>query len=201
MQRWLERIPFLEQGGYQFWQSYKQAADLMLGRDKAAIQANPLLNDEVLCVCVCVCICVMCVVCVIASYRCSWGKRFVCARARLFVRVYRLGVCVCGCVRLRLGFQQRATELKNHEANEASFRTIWDADEHAKLVAQGALFTHILTTHIRTHTLLHHTSKHMHAREPLPLHSLMHPHTHTPLTTPYTIEVRVPRTRTHPNTF
>ena len=28
-------------------------------------------------------------------------------------------------------------ELKNHEGNEASFKTIWDAEEHQKLVAQG----------------------------------------------------------------
>lgn len=47
VQRWLERIPFLDQGTYQFWKSYKEAAEALLGRDKAAIQANPLLNDEV----------------------------------------------------------------------------------------------------------------------------------------------------------
>ena len=47
MQRWLERIPFLDQGQYHFWQAYKEAAEALLARDKAAIQANPLLNEEV----------------------------------------------------------------------------------------------------------------------------------------------------------
>ncbi|MBL4633075.1 MAG: hypothetical protein JKY56_04340, partial [Kofleriaceae bacterium] len=42
---WLERIPFLDQEGYDFWQEYKQAVDAMLAGDADIISNNSLLSD------------------------------------------------------------------------------------------------------------------------------------------------------------
>jgi tryptophan 2,3-dioxygenase len=46
VERWLERTPFLESPGFQFWEAYRAAVDAMLERDRRAIDANPTLGAE-----------------------------------------------------------------------------------------------------------------------------------------------------------
>jgi tryptophan 2,3-dioxygenase len=46
VERWLERTPFLELPGYQFWQSYRQAVDAMLERDRRTIEQSALLPEQ-----------------------------------------------------------------------------------------------------------------------------------------------------------
>lgn len=46
VERWLERTPFLELPGYQFWQSYRQAVDAMLLRDRRTIEESRLLSEN-----------------------------------------------------------------------------------------------------------------------------------------------------------
>lgn len=44
VERWLERTPFLDLGGYRFWASYRSAVDAMLASDAALIRGNPVLS-------------------------------------------------------------------------------------------------------------------------------------------------------------
>ncbi|MFQ5638631.1 MAG: tryptophan 2,3-dioxygenase family protein [bacterium] len=44
--KWLERTPFIDFKGFNFWQSYRGAVETMLNSDKEAIQNNPNLSDE-----------------------------------------------------------------------------------------------------------------------------------------------------------
>lgn len=46
VERWLERTPFLEAGGFKFWENYRQAVVDMLDRDSETIAANPMLQAE-----------------------------------------------------------------------------------------------------------------------------------------------------------
>jgi tryptophan 2,3-dioxygenase len=46
VERWLERTPFLELPGYQFWQSYRQAVEKMLDADRGTIETSPLLSEK-----------------------------------------------------------------------------------------------------------------------------------------------------------
>jgi tryptophan 2,3-dioxygenase len=46
VETWLERIPFLESPGYQFWDSYRAAVDAMLASDRRTIETNPTLSPE-----------------------------------------------------------------------------------------------------------------------------------------------------------
>jgi len=43
---WLERIPFLEFGDYDFFESYQRAVNRMLEKEKAAIEATDYLSDK-----------------------------------------------------------------------------------------------------------------------------------------------------------
>lgn len=46
VQKWLERTPFLNSAGFNFWQSYKQAVDRMLEQDKNIIMDNKTLSEK-----------------------------------------------------------------------------------------------------------------------------------------------------------
>ncbi len=46
VETWLERIPFLEDGSFKFWDSYKKSVDHMLSRDQKIIENNSTLNEE-----------------------------------------------------------------------------------------------------------------------------------------------------------
>jgi tryptophan 2,3-dioxygenase len=45
LEKWLERTPFLQMGGFDFWNQYQQAVRRMLARDRAIIENNPLLLE------------------------------------------------------------------------------------------------------------------------------------------------------------
>jgi tryptophan 2,3-dioxygenase len=45
VEKWLERTPFLEVPGYQFWQGYAAAVQAMLSRDRRTIETNATLGD------------------------------------------------------------------------------------------------------------------------------------------------------------
>jgi tryptophan 2,3-dioxygenase len=45
VEKWLERTPFLELPGYQFWASYRAAVDAMLAGDRRSIEKNPTLSE------------------------------------------------------------------------------------------------------------------------------------------------------------
>ncbi|MFI5006972.1 MAG: tryptophan 2,3-dioxygenase family protein [Solirubrobacterales bacterium] len=45
VEKWLERTPFLEVPGYQFWESYGAAVRGMLATDRRTIEDNPTLSD------------------------------------------------------------------------------------------------------------------------------------------------------------
>jgi tryptophan 2,3-dioxygenase len=45
VEKWLERTPFLEVPGYQFWESYAQAVRAMLERDRRTIEGNEALAE------------------------------------------------------------------------------------------------------------------------------------------------------------
>ncbi len=45
LEGWLERIPFLDEEGYDFWQEYSVAVHKMLDTDTAIIKENSLLTD------------------------------------------------------------------------------------------------------------------------------------------------------------
>ncbi|HEY7514607.1 MAG TPA: tryptophan 2,3-dioxygenase family protein [Vicinamibacteria bacterium] len=45
VEKWLERTPFLELPGYQFWESYGEAVHAMLQDDRRTIQTNPSLSE------------------------------------------------------------------------------------------------------------------------------------------------------------
>eukprot|EP01113_Clastostelium_recurvatum_P026239 TRINITY_DN3150_c0_g1_i3.p1 TRINITY_DN3150_c0_g1~~TRINITY_DN3150_c0_g1_i3.p1 ORF type:complete len:450 (-),score=156.75 TRINITY_DN3150_c0_g1_i3:59-1357(-) len=44
--RWLERIPFLNYDGFDFWASYKKAVWDMMEKEKRAVEEDPALSDE-----------------------------------------------------------------------------------------------------------------------------------------------------------
>ena len=46
VESWLERTPFLEAGGFKFWETYRQAVVDMLDRDAETIAGNKLLQPE-----------------------------------------------------------------------------------------------------------------------------------------------------------
>jgi tryptophan 2,3-dioxygenase len=46
VQAWLERTPFLQIEGFDFWQRYRQAVGEMFDREQALIAQNPLLNKS-----------------------------------------------------------------------------------------------------------------------------------------------------------
>jgi tryptophan 2,3-dioxygenase len=46
VERWLERTPFLEFQGFNFWTSYRAAVTKMLESDRGIIQTNPTLSNE-----------------------------------------------------------------------------------------------------------------------------------------------------------
>ncbi len=46
LERWLERTPFLEFQGFNFWSHYRKAVDDMLNTDKQAILGNPLSSED-----------------------------------------------------------------------------------------------------------------------------------------------------------
>jgi tryptophan 2,3-dioxygenase len=44
--RWLERTPFLEQGDFNFWEAYQEAARSLLEKDREVVASNPNLSPE-----------------------------------------------------------------------------------------------------------------------------------------------------------
>lgn len=46
VEKWLERMPFLEFEGFNFWKLYKEATDDMLASDKCIINSNQMLSDK-----------------------------------------------------------------------------------------------------------------------------------------------------------
>jgi tryptophan 2,3-dioxygenase len=46
VERWLERTPFLDLPGYQFWQSYREAVTRMLDSDRRTLEQNPHVSAE-----------------------------------------------------------------------------------------------------------------------------------------------------------
>jgi tryptophan 2,3-dioxygenase len=46
VEKWLERTPFLELPGYQFWASYRAAVEQMLADDRRTIEAHPSFTPE-----------------------------------------------------------------------------------------------------------------------------------------------------------
>lgn len=46
-EQWLERLPFLQFEGFEFWKAYGAAVDRMLERDRQIIEKNPTLPDVV----------------------------------------------------------------------------------------------------------------------------------------------------------
>ncbi len=46
VERWLERIPFLDFQGFDFWKAYQQAVNEMLETDRQSILANPVSTDD-----------------------------------------------------------------------------------------------------------------------------------------------------------
>jgi tryptophan 2,3-dioxygenase len=46
VEKWLERTPFLDLPGYQFWASYRAAVDEMLADDRRTIEAHPSFTPE-----------------------------------------------------------------------------------------------------------------------------------------------------------
>jgi tryptophan 2,3-dioxygenase len=46
VEKWLERTPFLELPGFQFWASYRAAVERMLADDRRTIETHPALTPE-----------------------------------------------------------------------------------------------------------------------------------------------------------
>lgn len=46
VQKWLERTPFLNYGGFDFWKTFKSAVDKMLDNDRKIISSNPTLTES-----------------------------------------------------------------------------------------------------------------------------------------------------------
>lgn len=46
LEKWLERIPFLQDENFNFWESYKKAVAEMLNEDKETVKNNPRLTEE-----------------------------------------------------------------------------------------------------------------------------------------------------------
>ncbi|MBI2379323.1 MAG: tryptophan 2,3-dioxygenase [Gammaproteobacteria bacterium] len=47
VEAWLERMPFLEFAGFNFWLEYEKAVDLMLHDDEQIVRGNPGLSEDV----------------------------------------------------------------------------------------------------------------------------------------------------------
>lgn len=47
LEKWLERTPFLQFEGFDFWENYRRAVENMLAQDRETIQKNPVLSDDV----------------------------------------------------------------------------------------------------------------------------------------------------------
>lgn len=45
MEKWLERMPFLDFGGFNFWLEYEKAVDVMLHADEQIVRDNPSLSE------------------------------------------------------------------------------------------------------------------------------------------------------------
>lgn len=43
---WLERTPFLDRGGFEFWEAYRAAVEDRIRRDRAVVEANPNLTGS-----------------------------------------------------------------------------------------------------------------------------------------------------------
>lgn len=46
VERWLERTPFLDRGGFSFWEAFQEAVRRRIEADRAVVEANPNLTDE-----------------------------------------------------------------------------------------------------------------------------------------------------------
>ncbi|OQW48582.1 MAG: tryptophan 2,3-dioxygenase [Proteobacteria bacterium SG_bin7] len=46
VEKWLERIPFLESHGFNFWQSYRAAVETVFQNEKSVVQANKYLSKS-----------------------------------------------------------------------------------------------------------------------------------------------------------
>jgi tryptophan 2,3-dioxygenase len=46
VEKWLERTPFLDQGGFDFWQAYQEAVHQRIQGDRAFVETNPNLAEE-----------------------------------------------------------------------------------------------------------------------------------------------------------
>ncbi|MNS69017.1 Tryptophan 2,3-dioxygenase [compost metagenome] len=46
LEKWLERTPFLQDGNFDFWESYKTAVNTMFQEDMKTVQMNTRLSDE-----------------------------------------------------------------------------------------------------------------------------------------------------------
>jgi tryptophan 2,3-dioxygenase len=46
VEKWLERTPFLDQGGFDFWKAYQEAVHQRIQGDRAFVESNPNLADE-----------------------------------------------------------------------------------------------------------------------------------------------------------
>lgn len=46
VEKWLERTPFLQTQGYDFWKSYQKAVEALSEADRKVIETNPRLSDE-----------------------------------------------------------------------------------------------------------------------------------------------------------
>ena len=46
VEKWLERTPYLEEGDFKFWESYKESVTKMLDNDQKIIESNSTLNGE-----------------------------------------------------------------------------------------------------------------------------------------------------------
>lgn len=46
IERWLERTPFLDRGGFDFWEAYQEAVYTRIQDDRTVVEQNPNLSDE-----------------------------------------------------------------------------------------------------------------------------------------------------------
>ena len=46
IERWLERTPFLDKGGFDFWEAYQKAVYTRIQEDRTVVEQNPNLSEE-----------------------------------------------------------------------------------------------------------------------------------------------------------
>jgi tryptophan 2,3-dioxygenase len=46
VEKWLERTPFLQSPGFEFWKTYKKAVEALAEADRKVVEMNPNLTDE-----------------------------------------------------------------------------------------------------------------------------------------------------------